>query len=335
MQNVLSVLLSIQSLMHDKPYHNEPNFEKDDGSGDVDRYNEKIAHETLRVAVIEVMEDTLRSRAPPNGAVPGFADLRKQLFLVQFGRYHASIDGWIASSDSRVHDGRQFKMMPFESSCNGMRGSFGWKALKERLLVIKAELDAEHASWRQEGAAQAQLLKTTRAIGLAPAVSSLQQQLAELQAEGVDNVSISSCTDNALVWQLSLLGPEGTSWESGCFEVELIFPPTWPDLCAPYSARAARNPVHCSHRQAASRISLRSLFSSSLSLALTAQIAAGPLCDEDVPPQHQHGGLPLSEHTASVARLFCAPANGQNPSGRGARAAHKGAGPRADHACEY
>lgn len=33
-QSISSVLLSIQSLLHDAPYHNEPNFEKDDGSGD-------------------------------------------------------------------------------------------------------------------------------------------------------------------------------------------------------------------------------------------------------------------------------------------------------------
>ena len=68
-QSVSSVLLSIQSLLHDKPYHNEPSFEQDDGSGDVQRYNDKILHESIRVAVCEVMEDTLESRPiSTNGA---------------------------------------------------------------------------------------------------------------------------------------------------------------------------------------------------------------------------------------------------------------------------
>ena len=53
-QSVSSVLMSIQSLLHDAPYHNEPSFEKDDGSGDPQRYNHKILHETLRVGVCEV-----------------------------------------------------------------------------------------------------------------------------------------------------------------------------------------------------------------------------------------------------------------------------------------
>ena len=34
MQSSQSILLSIQSLMNDAPYHNEPSFEADDGSGE-------------------------------------------------------------------------------------------------------------------------------------------------------------------------------------------------------------------------------------------------------------------------------------------------------------
>lgn len=73
-QCLASVLLSIQSLMSEKPYHNEPGFEKVDDrrrcsvhsnvslvlqerrEGAVQAYNDIIRHETLRVAVCEVME---------------------------------------------------------------------------------------------------------------------------------------------------------------------------------------------------------------------------------------------------------------------------------------
>ena len=87
-QSVSSLLLSIQSLMHDKPYHNEPSFEADDGSGDPQKYNEKILHETLRVAVCEVMEDTLEQRAvSSNGVTATFADTRygNDLCTLTFG----------------------------------------------------------------------------------------------------------------------------------------------------------------------------------------------------------------------------------------------------------
>ena len=72
-QSVSSVLMSIQSLLHDAPYHNEPSFEKDDGSGDPQRYNHKILHETLRVGVCEVcgrdaaeMQPRCCTRGAPN-----------------------------------------------------------------------------------------------------------------------------------------------------------------------------------------------------------------------------------------------------------------------------
>jgi len=229
-QNIQSILLSIQSLMHDKPFHNEPSFEVDDGSGDVERYNEKIAHESLRVAVIEVMEDTFANRPSMNGAVSSFSDLRKQLFTMQAGNYAEAIDQWSSSANSCVSDGRSFKMMPFEAGSNGMRGTFQWKQLRDRLARVVDKVEAEVFEWRAEGTRQAELLKNNSAIGRAPAVSSLREQLEGLAAVPVENCSVGESAGNPLVWEASLLGPEGTHWEGGFFQLEIIFPPAFPDL---------------------------------------------------------------------------------------------------------
>ena len=48
-----SLLISIQSMMNEKPYHNEPGYEKEKISGDVKTYNLIIQHETIRVAVLQ------------------------------------------------------------------------------------------------------------------------------------------------------------------------------------------------------------------------------------------------------------------------------------------
>ena len=40
---LVQVLLSIQSLMNDKPYHNEPGLEKERNVGDAERYSQVIA----------------------------------------------------------------------------------------------------------------------------------------------------------------------------------------------------------------------------------------------------------------------------------------------------
>ena len=52
--SLASVLLSIQSLMNEKPYHNEPGFE-DTNATACFNYSECIRHETLRVAVCDMV----------------------------------------------------------------------------------------------------------------------------------------------------------------------------------------------------------------------------------------------------------------------------------------
>lgn len=62
-QSVQSVLLSIQSLMHDAPYHNEPTFEQDDGSGDVQRCARRGASPPFPALV------SLLFRSPPGSVL--------------------------------------------------------------------------------------------------------------------------------------------------------------------------------------------------------------------------------------------------------------------------
>ncbi|KAL1417512.1 hypothetical protein MTO96_000609 [Rhipicephalus appendiculatus] len=59
-QGLESVLISVQSLMSEKPYHNEPGFTNELAPGDAERYNEYIRHETIRVAVCDQVEAALK-----------------------------------------------------------------------------------------------------------------------------------------------------------------------------------------------------------------------------------------------------------------------------------
>lgn len=56
-----SVLISIQSLMNEKPFFNEPGYEKKEKSYESESraYNERVAHDTLRVAVIDMVSNAL------------------------------------------------------------------------------------------------------------------------------------------------------------------------------------------------------------------------------------------------------------------------------------
>ncbi|TNN53060.1 Ubiquitin-conjugating enzyme E2 Z [Liparis tanakae] len=60
-QSISSVLISIQSLMTENPYHNEPGFEQERHPGDSKNYNECVRHETMRVAVCDMLEGKVPS----------------------------------------------------------------------------------------------------------------------------------------------------------------------------------------------------------------------------------------------------------------------------------
>uniref|UniRef100_A0A7S0J7D7 Ubiquitin-conjugating enzyme E2 Z n=1 Tax=Calcidiscus leptoporus TaxID=127549 RepID=A0A7S0J7D7_9EUKA len=227
-QSVTSVLLSIQSLLHDKPYHNEPSFEQDDGSGDIQRYNDKILHETVRVAVCDVMEDTIQNRATSsNGVSPIFQHTRRQLFLMYHERYLHEVQRMSERND--IRDGTQFKKMPFECANNGMSGSFQWTKLRTRLGKLHATLMSEIDDWRRQGAEQTSLLKAHHDAAVNSCIHYLRQQEDRIRHEMPEGASIGADETNACVWVATIFGPSETLWDGGMFQVEFIFPPDFPE----------------------------------------------------------------------------------------------------------
>nr|XP_037278997.1 ubiquitin-conjugating enzyme E2 Z-like [Rhipicephalus microplus] len=63
-QCISSVLVSIQSLMTENPYYNEPGYETERWPGEAARYNTIIQHETIRVAVCNTVEACLQGNSP-------------------------------------------------------------------------------------------------------------------------------------------------------------------------------------------------------------------------------------------------------------------------------
>src|SRR5262245_48254434 len=117
--------------MSSNPYENEPGFE--DAKSDYDKKNQeayvaKIRHETLRISVIERLEDYLgidRGKTPgvtvynaeedyqssaADAPFEPFKDLCKRRFLWYYESYLASIE-----QELKKHkDGERFEKMPFE-----------------------------------------------------------------------------------------------------------------------------------------------------------------------------------------------------------------------------
>lgn len=123
--NLSSVLLSLQSLMNENPYHNEPGFEKEHKPGDSARYNTIIMHETIKVAVIQQLQGNTR--------VP--SDLVK----IMQGSFMDYYDHYVdICEENKYRDGTNM-----EDPFGELRGKFQFGTMLKQLRKIKASIEAK------------------------------------------------------------------------------------------------------------------------------------------------------------------------------------------------
>ncbi|KAF2437408.1 UBC-like protein [Karstenula rhodostoma CBS 690.94] len=242
-QGLESILISIQSLMSTNPYENEPGFE--DAKSDYDKKNQaayvaKIRHETLRISVIERLEDYLGiKRGKPSqvtvynaeedyqsgaGDAPfePFKDLCKRRFLWYYESYLASIEAEM----KKRKDGERFEKMPFEGPGNTMEGSFQYPQLKERLQTILAKLNEETLGWATDG-----MKAVEKEMGIA---SNLQRQFEQIVENYKKNDAVTLDLDlvdkNPFVWRLLFFGRPMTHLDGGMFRIIIHVSPKFPDV---------------------------------------------------------------------------------------------------------
>jgi len=230
-QNCHSILLSIQSLMDDNPYHNEPGFEREtlaekglrraaaNGTQKTleeitSKYNAKIAHETLRIAVCDVLEELFKVDVAEAHC---FADTIKWHYLLYFDRYMEFVQ---ANQDVTG----QFDLTEFEYHRNAMSGSFDYASIETRLKTIKMKLEEESKEWVRKGeevSAKGRLSYDCQHVDMA---------MQRFQRTEPDGISASKRDDNLFVWDVTFHGGlESTGWANGIYFLELRFPPEFPD----------------------------------------------------------------------------------------------------------
>eukprot|EP00092_Neocalanus_flemingeri_P031431 GFUD01034137.1.p1 GENE.GFUD01034137.1~~GFUD01034137.1.p1 ORF type:complete len:1600 (-),score=340.09 GFUD01034137.1:699-5498(-) len=120
--SLLSVLLSIQTLLNEKPYHNEPGFEESDKPDpNSEIYNQIIQHETTRVAYLGMIN------SPPTDLPAGGMPLElKEKILEAAPAYRQS---HLSAVSKYIHlSGR-----PMRDPMNENKGVFRWDKLKGEL----------------------------------------------------------------------------------------------------------------------------------------------------------------------------------------------------------
>ncbi|XP_075528834.1 ubiquitin-conjugating enzyme E2 Z-like [Dermacentor variabilis] len=91
-QSLSSVLISIQSLLNEEPYYNEPGFGKGMFPVSSKEYNARIQHETIRVAVCDAVEACLQDIPP---CPPDLAATILKQFAESYDKYEEKVKGLV------------------------------------------------------------------------------------------------------------------------------------------------------------------------------------------------------------------------------------------------
>ncbi|KAF1944168.1 UBC-like protein [Clathrospora elynae] len=241
-QGLESILISIQSLMSCNPYENEPGFE--DANSDYDKKNQaayvaKIRHESLRISVIERLEEYLDiNRERPTVTVYNaeedyqasrddapfepFKDLCKRRFLWYYQSYLASID----EAATKHKEGERFEKMPFEGPGNTMEGTYQYAALRTRLVKIFETLNKEMEAWAAEGMAAVQ-----KEMSIASNLQRQYEQIVErYKKQDAVTINLDLVDKNPFVWQLVVFGRPMTNLDGGIFRIMIYISPKFPDV---------------------------------------------------------------------------------------------------------
>jgi len=249
-QGLESILWSVQSLMSNDPYGNEPGFENratDDDKKNNEAYCAKIRHETIRIAVIQKLEQMLEIQ--PDGSLlkpsesekwsddsssdeeeeevreklkwEPFNDWQKRRFLWYYETYLTTIE----THAPKHKEGDKFEIMPFEGGSNTMDGTFQYGQLGKRLLRVKEAINEETDKWAKDGLA-AKDRDSSKAYAM---LSQFNVVKHSQKAGGIANIDLELETDNPFVWNLTYFGKPGSNLDGGVFKIKLSTSVKFPD----------------------------------------------------------------------------------------------------------
>ncbi|KAJ3183076.1 hypothetical protein HDU87_007498 [Geranomyces variabilis] len=230
-----SVLISIQSLLSEDPYHNEPGHEKEKDKKVLGDYNAKLLHETIRISVIDRLEEYLgwRSADPKLESLIGarghtfcscrtkspFINVAKEMFLM----YKHLYDDTLVEEKAKGRDGKSFVLTRFEAGGNRCDGSFDYQSLRDRLDALQKALLAEPEQWLVDSRQWLADESTT--------ASNLRAQFQQIKAsKDYDTSVLMDLEDNnPYAWNLSVVKLPNT-YDGGIFRAQMRFHNDFPEV---------------------------------------------------------------------------------------------------------
>lgn len=234
--------------MSPNPYENEPGFEEANEVSDKKNqkdYVQKIRHESLRISIIQRMEEfmgignvgygnrstdmfsraafpTIDLEGLDEATVPfePFKDLCKRRFLWYYDSYMSSIQ----KGKKEVRDNQPFTRMPFEGISNAMEGKFNYTDLEWRLAAVKKALDDERTQW----AATGESVRDQDATVAVNLQRQFEQVVEAFKRHGIPH-NIELEDGNPFVWVVTYFGKPMTNLDGGLFRFRLHLSPRFPE----------------------------------------------------------------------------------------------------------
>ncbi|KAH7963405.1 hypothetical protein HPB52_020967 [Rhipicephalus sanguineus] len=129
--SISSVLVSIQSLLTDKPYFNDPYWSSDDRPQDCEAYSHVVEHETIRVAVCDAIEACLNGSSL---CTPHLREVMLNLFMLYYDKYEKAVESKLELTGTDMRDPLFFQTYE--------RGDYQYQTLLLRLRKLKGEVEA-------------------------------------------------------------------------------------------------------------------------------------------------------------------------------------------------
>ncbi|KAL1435234.1 hypothetical protein MTO96_011156 [Rhipicephalus appendiculatus] len=128
--SISSVLVSIQSLLTEKPYFNDTHWSSDERPEDCETYSLIVQHETIRVAVCGAVEACLNGSSP---CPPFLRHVMVRVFLACFDNYEKAVETRLELTGEEMIDPLCFQTYE--------RGRYDYKTLLARLHALKPAVE--------------------------------------------------------------------------------------------------------------------------------------------------------------------------------------------------
>lgn len=232
--SLLSVLLTIRSILNEHPYHNIPETEIERTPGDSERYNIIVKHETIRVALIQTMNNP-RKEMPEEF----LKEMKKQT--------RSNMPQLLRSIKEFEHlSGKEMKNDWLE-----IKATFQWNKLEADMQKLASDLELEDQETQEEnsylevqideetkrsetqtthqkGEKSKQKSRGGHSVGGGRLLPRIRKDLAEIVNEAPSGMFVVPDEADMTKIHAVITGPKDTPYEGGFFYFLLECPPNYP-----------------------------------------------------------------------------------------------------------